>query len=86
MITQIETAPGPYGLDIKRCYIPVTVHAVCPQCGAAVTRDLGTNYLSYPRIGAPERVTFTHAVASFEEPDHEWTEYILLTLTVGAAP
>ena len=39
MITQIETAPGPYGLDIKRCYIPVTVHAVCPQCGATKPRS-----------------------------------------------
>ena len=54
--------------------------------GATAARDLGTNYLSYPLIGAPERVTFTHAVASFEEPDHEWIEHILLTLTVGAAP
>ena len=81
MITQIETAPGSYGLDTKRCYIPVTVHAVCPQCGVTVTRDLSTNYLSYPRIGAPQRVAFTH-----EEPRHEWTEHILLTITVGVAP
>ena len=86
MITQIEIATGPYGLDIKRCYIPVVVRAVCPQCGATATRDLRTNYLSYPQIGAPVRVGFTHAVASFEESDHEWTEHILLTLTVGAAP
>lgn len=86
MITRIEPALEPYILSLKRCYLPFTVHAVCPHCGATATRNLGTDCLDYPRVGLPERVVFTHTVANFEEPDHEWVEHIMLTITVGVAP
>lgn len=66
-------------LDVKRCYLPLTITDECPECGEEVEHDCsGPTYLSYPTLNVPERETFGC------ECGHEWERWIQLDLTVKA--
>ena len=41
-------------LGEKRFYLPgIKLKAKCPRCSAPWVRDMGDNYLSYPKVGTP---------------------------------
>lgn len=64
----------------KRCYVPgYVLHSQCPKCGESATRDLGSNYLSYPTVGKPYDVGFCCRV---EECQEEWDVCVIVTLSV----
>jgi hypothetical protein len=69
-------------LDVKRFYLPgARVVDDCPECGAEVTRDMGKNYLSHPKLGVPADV---HMYC--DECEHEWDVGIVVEVTVRLAP
>ncbi len=54
VLPSIEIHNRGFELDLKRCYLPFTVHAQCPQCKEMVEADLSDSYyLSYPKVGKP---------------------------------
>jgi len=49
--------PKPFDLNEKRFYLPgYVIAADCPKCGMRMTRNVGDNYLSYPKANKPEDV------------------------------
>ena len=41
--------------DIKRCYFPgIIMELSCPNCGAIITRDFGSDYINYAKTGSNE--------------------------------
>lgn len=74
-------------LEIKRCYLPgVRLSSLCPHCGEEITKDLGDEYLSYPKVGEVIKMPFYHEYNNEDEwADHEWFESIVLDLTVRPA-
>lgn len=77
----------PFELDVKRfCVGGVKLRSKCPKCGKVITRDLGEEYLSYPTVNTPIEVDFCHEAPSGEPTDHEWSEKIVLRVTIEPAP
>lgn len=64
-------------IDVKRFYIPgVVLDQKCPGCGSDCSKDLGNNYLSFPRTG-------TNQVNFYCRDCHEeWSMDIDLSVTV----
>jgi hypothetical protein len=69
----------------KRTYLPgIVIKCKCPKCGALDTTDLSHEYLSYPTVGEPYRVT-GYCVSC----EHEWyigSVVVNLTLSVFTEP
>lgn len=89
-ITKIEGHPIKMGeLGIKRCYLPITIYATCPECGEEVSTYLGDCYLSYPTVGNPTKVYFSHECEDDVDDDeywcHEWAEYVVMDITIRKA-
>ena len=62
-------------IDVKRFYLEgIELKYTCPNCGE---EKVFTDYLSYPKVNEVESVDFWCC-----ECDHEWTETVILTLTV----
>ena len=86
----VEVKATPFPVDVKRLYLPVVVHSTCPTCGRKLSRDLDSDYLSYPAFNAPTDVSFCC------EPDLDdddaapcstlWNVTIKLGLTVEIVP
>jgi hypothetical protein len=81
------------GTSEKRFRFPCSVFDTCPKCGAEVEKDFEEDYLSYPSFNTAEDVNFYCWVRNPDptaEDDlgcgHEWTEQIILRLTVEEAP
>lgn len=76
-INEDGTADG-FEIEVKRFYLPFTIHSCCPACGLADECDLqAEQYLSYPAIGTPESVGFYCS-----ECDHEWEVNVKLGITL----
>ena len=73
-VTITKQGDGVCGLDVKRCYLPFTIASVCPGCGETVEKDLSSDYLSYPAIGAPVSVGFYHCEERLDEKSGEYVE------------
>jgi len=72
----------------KRFYVPgVTIKSICPECGEEVVYDLGDHYLSYPILNTPYKFSFCHDAPTEDDQynDHEWTEEIIVRVTIEAA-
>lgn len=70
----------------KRFYIPgCKITSYCPDCGRKWVRDLGNDYLSCPVFGGTEEVSFCCEGWSGEGCGAEWSEYIVLNLSVDWA-
>jgi hypothetical protein len=65
-------------LEVKRCYVPLTITDECPECGEEAERDYKQAYFSYPTLNVPLCQTFEC------ECGHEWERWIQLDLTVKA--
>lgn len=51
---RIETnSDETFEIDVKRFYMPSTVHVTCMKCGGECVLDLKRNYLSYPEANEP---------------------------------
>jgi hypothetical protein len=82
-IREIGFKDSPGSLDLKRCYLPLTVTAKCSTCGVLVTKDLETAYLSYPKLNVPFEMPMHH---TSEDEEHDWTVGVILRVTLEAAP
>jgi hypothetical protein len=71
-------------IELKRAYLPVVVTSECPECGELVEKDLSDDYLSYPVANGKEELHFCHEIADGED-EHEWSETIVVRLTIEAA-
>ncbi len=81
---KIEQADTPFEIDVKRFYLPVTITATCPKCGATVTRDFEEHYLSYPSTNEPiEEMLYCGGKGGCE---NEWPVSLILRLTLEEAP
>jgi hypothetical protein len=67
-------------LDIKRCYLPISVTDICSECNEVRTISLDDHYLSYPVIGMAEPVSFY-----CDSCHHEWDVDIVINLNVELA-
>lgn len=68
------------GTDLgeKRFYLPgITLKFTCPKCGHTYARDMGDNYLPYPRVGVP-----IVAHAHCPECEHEWDYQLKLNVSL----
>jgi len=46
-------------VDVKRFYLPgIVLESNCPRCGILHKKDMGKEYLSYPRISTPTKIYF----------------------------
>lgn len=63
----------------KRTYLPgVVIKSKCPECDAPYVKDLENNYLSYPKVGQPYKLT-----GYCGQCDHEWPlGEVVLNLTI----
>lgn len=82
MTTKTLKVEGTYDLDIKRCYLPITVETQCPHCDGKNVKDFGDDYLSYPVTNV--------VMDSYVYCDHCDNEYgfkvkLFLTLEVDTA-
>ncbi len=57
-------------LEIKRFYFDGKLEVNCPDCKSKMTRDFGTDYLSYPTFGDKETWYFycDECESEFEMP------------------
>lgn len=75
----IERIDKPVKIEEKRLHLPFRVVDHCPYCLEKVTVDLSTDYLSYPVIGQPADVYFTHVC---DGKDREWTAEVILEVNL----
>lgn len=74
-------------LDLKRCRLPIEITDTCPTCGAEVTKYLSSDYISYPKVNEPMRVSMYHHIERDDDDDeHSWDVRIILRVTAEAAP
>lgn len=81
---KIEATGEPVRLDVKRCRLPITITDVCPHCGEVVTKNLGTDYISFPMVNEPIRLSMYHCVEKTGE-EHDWFIRVVLRVTAEAA-
>jgi hypothetical protein len=85
MIT-IKNTKDVCALDIKRCYLPIVITDTCPKCGAQVSRNLGSDYVSYPTVNKKFTINMHHVI---EHPDrdeeHEWPVHVVLSVVMEVA-
>ena len=79
-MAEIEVHDDAVALDVKRCYLPITIKSICPICATPAEKDLSSDYLSYPCVNAPERVGFVCIDEEGEENGHEWSVNIQIEL------
>ena len=84
MTTEVVCHNGPFDIDVKRFYFPVTLVAPCPGCGTRVDRDFRRNYLSYPTAGKAFEVSMYHDCD--EEHAAEWTVKCRLAVILSVVP
>lgn len=85
---RIENRDDEFGLDVKRFYIPATVHDKCPSCGADVERDLMDEYLSYPSANDAFDLEMGHSDCpnpTTSYGDTTWKARVVLRVTLEAA-
>ena len=77
--------PPREGVELgKRTYLPgVMLKSTCPKCGTPWTKDLGSDYLSYPVVGKPHNA---YGYCHNEACEHEWPVMVIVRLTIEAAP
>ena len=52
----------------KRFYLPgIVIKTKCPKCGGPYEKDMGDDYLSYPRIGVEDTIN-----GYCESCSHSW--------------
>jgi hypothetical protein len=91
VVEQIVSRPGEtFDIEVKRFYLPIVIKAKCPDCGREMKRDLSNDYLSYPTIGRPERLTFCHDTEEMDprgwHKDHEFFVDVLLSVDLKIVP
>lgn len=81
---KIEPKPMRGGEMEKRTYLPFALTSTCPKCGRDGERDLTDQYLSYPVLGQPQRVTFRHDDADDDEANcaNEWHGFVVIGFTL----
>jgi len=62
---------------------PEKIGIECSKCGLTDARDLGDHYLMYPKTNEPIKFGF---YCQNEDCQHEWSEQIILRVTVGRVP
>lgn len=88
----MRTIKGKIDIEgIKRCYAEGAVAVVaCPNCGSMLSRDLGSDYLSYPEVGEETTIYFhcpTCEDAEREDYEFECTaEVKAATITIEYDP
>ena len=81
----IKVTDEPMSLDIKRCRLPIEITDVCPKCGATVTKYLSSDYLSFPKINEPTKVSMYHHIEHPDRDDeHSWSMMIILRVMAEA--
>lgn len=84
---KIENTSEVMSLDIKRCYLPIIITDTCPTCGTEVSKHLGSDYVSYPKVNVPFEISMYHCI---EHPDrdeeHDWKLKVILRVTVEQVP
>ena len=81
MPIQISGSPTASPTEVKRFYLPgVTIETTCPACGAVRQAFERHDYLSYPIANEPFEYW-----CSCGECDHEWTEMVILKITLERA-
>ena len=70
--------------DLKRCYLPFTVHSKCPDCGKEWQRDLSSDYLGYPNTSGPAPVQF-HCEDDGGDCDGEWSVMVEIAISLKLA-
>lgn len=79
---EISGSGKKFEVDDKRFYVPgVVLKSTCPECQAPASRDMGDDYLSYPKANTPIDSRSFHC----ECCDHEWSAKIVLSITVEDA-
>lgn len=68
----------PFGIDVKRFYLPFVVRATCPRCGEVRERNLCESYLSFPVTGERDLAMHCHY------DDHEWMVRVRLVVQLDA--
>lgn len=65
----------------KRVHVPVRAISTCPECGKAVTIDLGNSgaYLSYPKVNGTAKIYFYHEAG---DDSHEWQHEVTVRVTL----
>ena len=81
---KIEMTNQPVSLDIKRCYLPIEVTDTCPTCGAEVTKCLSSDYVSFPKVNEPTKLSMCHYIEETGE-EHDWSVIVVFRVTAEAA-
>jgi hypothetical protein len=68
--------------EIKRANLPILIEATCPQCGAQIQRCCYDEYLSYPTLNEPIKVSMYHCIEKQgRHVEHEFEVTIKIGLT-----
>lgn len=82
---KIEMTNEPMTLEIKRCYLPIEITDTCPTCGATVTKHLNSDYVSFPKVNEPTKLSMHHYIKETDE-EHDWPVTVVFRVTAEAVP
>lgn len=82
---KIEMTNKPGTLDIKRCYLPIEITDTCPTCGTTVTKHLSSDYISFPKVNEPTKLSMYHHIEETGE-EHDWFVFVVFRVTAEAVP
>ncbi len=72
-----------FEIEVKRFYIPFTIHSNCPRCDRPHSVDLEDQYLSYPVVGEPVEVYFGCEEGDCYDDGPEWEVKVIVSLDLG---
>jgi hypothetical protein len=77
-LDEIET------IECKRLYVPIKIVDTCPECGITVTRNLNSDYISYPVLNRVEQIELSHSIEDDEQDyeRHSWTRSFIIRVTM----
>jgi hypothetical protein len=81
---KIEMTGELVSIDVKRCRLPINITDVCPKCGTTVTKYLNYDYISFPKVNEPIKVSMYHHIEKTGE-EHDWPVNIVLRVTAEEA-
>lgn len=87
---KIKKLKGTFEIDVKRFYPPFSITDNCPNCGEEVVGCDKSQYLSYPKLNTPTRVSFCCCTCEEDEDlpkgaKFEWEKKVIITMDVREA-
>ena len=83
----IVNSTEPFEFGVKRFYLPgASLIDKCPKCGREKRRDLGDQYIMYPKANTPIDVRLYCGDEEDGGCGHEWSVSVVVRVTLEGPP